>query len=121
MPGKYDSKDLKGSQGHVCSRKKKVEESTLELLVEEEEGKRLFVHFLLEGLNQEAMTVLAERFTVAREYTESERDTEFARRIGIRKYAPEERMALEIASLLHYFDYRKRLLANAPFQLPSDG
>jgi hypothetical protein len=92
--------------------KQKVEENTLKLL-KKEEGQRLFVHFLLEGLNQEAITILAERFRATRGYTETEKDRKFARRIGVRKYAPEERMALEIASLLHYFDYRKRLLANA--------
>ena len=90
----------------------KVEESTLELL-KKKEGQRLFVHFLLEGLNQEALTALAERFRAAPKYTESEKDAKFAKRIGVRKYEPEERMALEIASLMHYFDYRKSLLANA--------
>jgi hypothetical protein len=92
--------------------KQKVEENTLQLL-RKKEGQRLFVHFLLEGLSQEAMTALAERFRVVPEYTESKRDKEFAQRIGVRKYAPEERMALEIASMMHYFDYRKSLLANA--------
>ncbi len=92
--------------------KQKVEKNTLELL-RKKEGQRLFVHFLLEGLNQEAMTVLAERFCATHEYTESDGDPEFSKRIGVRKYAPEERKALEIASLMHYFDYRKSLLANA--------
>jgi len=95
-----------------AAEKQKVEENTLEML-KKEDGQRLFVHFLLEGLNEEAITVLAERFRTARKYTGLEQETKFARRIGVRKYAPEERKALEIASLLHYFDYRKRLLANA--------
>lgn len=92
--------------------KQKVEEHTLELL-RKEQGKRLFVHFLLEGLDQESMAYLAERLRAAHEYDESEEETKFARRLGVRQYAPEERTALEIASLLHYFNYRRRLLANA--------
>jgi hypothetical protein len=89
--------------------KQKVEENILELL-REKEGQRLFVHLLLEGPNQQAMTVLAERFRAA---TESKEDRKFAKRIGVRDYASEERRVLEIASLMRYFDYRKRLLANA--------
>ncbi len=92
--------------------KQEVEEKTLELL-EKEEGKRWFVHFLLEGLNQDALTALAERLMASAEHTETGKDAQFAQRIGVRKYPKEERMALEIASLMHYFEYRKRLLANA--------
>ncbi len=96
----------------ATAEKQEVEEQTLQLL-ENEEGKRLFVRFLLEGLDQDALALLAKRLLGAREYTASDKDAEFARRIGVRNYATEERMALEIASLMHYFDYRKRLLANS--------
>ncbi len=92
--------------------KQEVEEKTLKLL-DKEEGKRLFVHFLLEGLNQDALALLSDRLLGAREYNESDKDREFGNRIGVRKYGTEERMVLEIASLMHYFEYRRRLLANA--------
>ena len=91
---------------------KQVEDKTLELLARDE-GKRLFVHLLYAGLPQEALVSLYERLVAAQQYTESEKDSKFAERIGARKYGIEERMVLEITSLMHYFDYRRRLLGNA--------
>ncbi len=88
----------------------KVEEQTLQLL-SNDEGKRLFVHKLLDGLSQEALGALAERLLTAHE--DSAEEVDFANKVGIRTYSKEEQMALELVSMMNFFNYRKRLLATA--------
>jgi hypothetical protein len=88
-----------------------LEAKTLELL-ENEESKRLFVHYLVNSLSQEGQELLAEQLFCA-SAGDASGNTDFARRIGAREYEPSKRRALEIISLLDYFEFRKRLLGDA--------
>ena len=90
--------------------KEKVEAQTLELL-SNEEGKRAFVSRLLDGLSQEALEVLAKHLLAP--HLDSQADSEFANKLGVSTYSKEEKRALELVSMINYFDYRKKLLSNA--------
>ena len=88
----------------------KVEKQTLQLL-SNDDGKLLFVQRLLDGLSQDALEALAER--LLNPATDSAGEVEFAQRIGIRTYGKEEKMAMELVSMINFFNYRKRLLSSA--------
>lgn len=94
----------------ALAEREKVEAQTLELL-SSEEGKRAFVRKLVEGLSHEALEVLSARLLKPHEDTGE--DAEFATKLGIDTYSKEEKMALELVSMINFFDYRKRLLASA--------
>ncbi|MBZ0185105.1 MAG: hypothetical protein K8F91_02560 [Candidatus Obscuribacterales bacterium] len=87
---------------------KEIEKRTFELL-SNEDGKRAFVHSLFQGLAPEDLSILSNRLLTP--LPEMADDAiEFNNRIGIQKYSDDERIALEITSLLQFFAYRKRLL-----------
>lgn len=88
-----------------------IENKTMELL-SRDESKRTFVHLLFQGLGPEELSILAQQvLSPLPEITES--DSKFNNRIGVRKYSNDERIALEIASLLQFFAYRRRILQDA--------
>lgn len=96
----------------LSAEKQKVEKNTLELL-KKEEGQRLFVHFLIEGLDQESLAALARRLSRKHKNSKSGMGAKLSGSIGVRKYTSIERNALEITSMLQFFEYRRRLLANS--------
>jgi hypothetical protein len=89
---------------------KELEAETLQLLADEK-GKRVFVRKLLEGLSTEALDTLARRLRAPQKDTPKHK--EFARKLGVRTYSKEEKKALELLSMLNYFEYRRKLLANS--------
>jgi hypothetical protein len=89
---------------------KKIEAQTLELL-SNEDSKRIFVNKLLSGLSDDALDSLAERLFSTHEDTAE--DLAFANKLRLPHYSEEERKSLEWSALVHFFDYRKKLLAGA--------
>jgi hypothetical protein len=89
--------------------KELVEAETLQLLADEK-GKRVFVRRLLDGLSAEALDTLARRLKVPED---TPKVKELAQKLGVRTYSKEEKKALELVSMLNYFEYRRKLLANA--------
>jgi len=89
-----------------------LEAKALELL-QNDDGKRTFVHYLVTSLSPEGQERLAERLFGAAPHAEPEGNIEFANRLGARQHDPIQRRAIELASLLNYFEYRKSLLANS--------
>lgn len=88
-----------------------IENMAMELLASDD-GKRTFVHLLLQGLGPEELSILAQQLvSPLPEVTES--DSRFNSRIGVGEYSNDERVALEIASLLQLFALRRRMLQDA--------
>ena len=77
-----------------------------------EADKKAFVHKLLESLGPEGQQWLAIRI-LGTTPCETSGNFEFAKSIGARQYPPAEQRALELASLMNFFSYRKQLLASA--------
>ena len=93
------------------SAKAEIENKTLDLL-SRDEGKRTFVHWLFQGLAPDELSILAQRvLSPLPQVTDS--DNQFNSRLGVRQYSDDERIALEIVSLMQFFAYRKRLLQDA--------
>ncbi len=89
---------------------KNLEEKALKLL--QSDG-RAFIHSLVSSLSEEGQQWLAERVFGSASKTELEENVEFANRIGASQHDPTERKAIELASLINFFEYRKKLLASA--------
>lgn len=94
----------------TTAEREKIEQETLHLL-STDEGKKLFVDLVIESLGDEGMNSLASRLQLTCENTSD--DAEFAAKLGVRNYSKEEKKALELISMLKFFEYRKKLLANA--------
>lgn len=87
------------------------EQKISELLVTDE-GRNQFVHTLLDSLGPEGRAWLQKRVLGTPE-TEDAGNSSFAALIGARQGTPAQIKALEIASLIKFFEYRKALLASA--------
>jgi hypothetical protein len=86
-----------------------LESKTNEIL-NSEEGRCLLRNYLLDVLSRDKE--LASRF-LAPSITIADEDRRFAERLGVSQCTPMEAKALELVSLLRYFDLRKRLLENS--------
>lgn len=94
----------------TASAKKHLKTQTIDFL-SSDEGKRKFVDLLMESLDERSMDVLAKWFDCPHE--DSAEDKEFAKRIGITNYAPDEKRAFELISTFKLFEFRRNLLANS--------
>lgn len=81
-------------------------------LLKTEDGRATFVHRLLDSLGPEGRAHLFDR-VLGPSTVENPGNLAFATLIGARQYSKPERQALEIASLIKFFEYRKTLLGNA--------
>lgn len=94
------------------SRPAQSEEKALVDLLQTEDGRSAFAHRLLETLGSEGRAYLFDR-VFGPAAVESQGNVAFATLIAARQYNTPERQALEIASLMRFFEYRKMLLSNA--------
>ena len=86
-----------------------LESKTNELL-DSEDGRCLLRNYLLDLLSRDKE--LASRF-LAPSKPIADEDRSFAERLGISQRTPMQTRALELVSLLRYFDLRKQLLENS--------
>jgi hypothetical protein len=85
-------------------------ESQANEILNSEEGRRVLRKYLLDLLSNNKE--LASRL-LAPSKPITDQDRKFAERLGISQRTPTEAAALELVSLLQYFDLRKRLLENS--------
>ncbi|MBK8225224.1 MAG: helix-turn-helix domain-containing protein [Candidatus Obscuribacter sp.] len=94
------------------SRQPAVSEDKFFELLQEDQDKKAFFHYLWETLGPEGQKWLSHR--VLKNRTElPEGNVAFARMIGARQVTPEEKRALELNSLINHFSFRKTLLSSS--------
>jgi hypothetical protein len=89
-----------------------LEEAAMQLL-NTSDGPKKFVHQLLETLGPEGRDWLALRVLGTNTAEDPQGNTAFAHTIGAPEYDQSRAKALELASLINYFEYRKSLLSNS--------
>jgi hypothetical protein len=89
-----------------------LEEKAIVELLKTDDGREAFVHRLLDTLGPEGRAWLADRI-LGNAAVEVQENAAFAPLIGARQYGAAERRALEVASLMRFFEYRKSLLSRA--------
>ena len=94
------------------SRQPAVSEDKFFELLQEDQDKKAFFHYLWETLGPEGQKWLSHR--VLKNRTElPEGNVAFARMIGAREVTLEEKRALELNSLINHFSFRKILLSSS--------